>query len=1837
MSTPSSAPQDGAPTHPSLGSSAPQFPEDRKPEDVRDKAQKTDEQGKGSASEEQALESHEVIELQTFSERKAWIEEKIKFLENLPPIEVFAGLDSLRNKEDVCSGLPSRELLKQWIIEHDIIEKETEMFDKGELKKLRQLTKAATQRNLSPADTDLIEITLTTIFELDKLLHLLRDRTENLELLGIRLEWEENRSAAWKDRQAILEEMGAFIRGRVRWSSSIYESAVVKAEESPILSRRGSITSLASVNSESSMNNPAFSRSARFTLAERLSRDAAQFGARITGLCHGKVATAGKLLDKLIDQSRKPVPDEVLDEQDRLEDRSVNEMENVGKFLMSLVMQWRKADETYVETMKDQLGARELQDDVQTSKYQHPTARQSATYTSRAETILKRLSVRGDPSSRISPFPKPEHHLFPDQPEFNQTLAARLSVEITTANGLAEQAEKAAKEYKEYWEAVRQVEGISNSATELSSTFSSILQRLREGILSQKDEGQPPDLGSDASLDPTRHSVFLALFPSVLAETAEASAKADEIIRESYAAFDVLDDDSIDPIFKSNVIHSIDSLTRLRDEANKMGHIVSARVQRLREARQISNTVDSTVRELGKIRDRLAEQMEAACWKQEPAGNGAPPTPESPVLDLTPQPGAMYGVEFELDLIKKNITDNIDIPLAAITPHLGLQLQQNILRRSQSLKTFHEGLCSMQVLSKEVKEQSDAMSAVRDEYHAYLLRVEDVKERFASLTGRLLNDQTPEEDSKTEENSIKSDLSSVQDDVANFIDGLSQRVRFVSRQPVVSPTSATFRRIQPSKPNGATEDLPLHLPLDLSQLDAAVRAESNGYVMRLNGALVSVSKAAEHLSLAQLAKELDKSLATTIDTVHKARERLNSLRGSLEELKDSLPSDSFIEDIDGLLSQVDELITTRRLSISRCFSPLRDLLRKMEGTSQNLDSSINQSIYVSRLRSVDDIETRYHTWSDDIAKLKGSMLAARSAEVQRLEDIRMAEERRQKEEKERRIAEEAERQRLEEEARVREERRREEEERQAKTLMLERKRLKKEEEQAEKLRLEKEAHEAKERERRRQQEKAETARALAEQERIRSSEAEKSRLVQEKLDMESKLLKAEALLAEERIRQAERERLARQKSDEERRKNEEHRKKMDRAIREAQGRLTRAESELVKAVGEEKKRLQAEIQTMKKEHGKALDAMKQSFKPAPKATRPRSSTTGSNAPYGFPVASPQDDVFGNSAPSSSRMAIVKENNQMLALINGLRKRLRSLSINEVARPSKKGTNLPNRERAQSLRRKFAILRKDVSELPQTLENASVNAELQSLAAEMEASSDLLDRIDKLAEAAELFEQCDVILSDLLEHVDSYPSLPLNVSILHHSDEEATPEQQLMTRLTFTKQTLDSMRADCNHVSNDRRVIAEQDRLHQTWLELEEMAGDRVGGKKSRPASTVSSRPSSGHSSIGSINPNSSTARKRASYANLSVSSVNIRGGKLAPPLPNMSSRRAFSGDDTPRNRSTSRLSSSSTNRSVSGPGPAANSSLHGSTFASRQRTASLSNSVSTPPVKPTQPARTPSRMRTHTDSISRRARSPTMSESSARSYHMPTRSTKTSTSNWSRAPRDSISSVVSRAMSPPVKKMSPPVPRKKYVADPKSKLDVAVGDVVNSLPVGINIESVVDQKWQDQSGKYWIGDQDPKLCFCRILRSQTVMVRVGGGWQELSKFIQNHFADSFRILPPDSPPRLPAKYQEEKWISSALLLETIDNPASPPLPPRTPEPTMPFVPTFALSTPSGQSPRSILSSGSPPASGSPGLTPLQFIRRAEPDPNFIRPGTPSKAPARARIPALTPRGAVWRP
>ena len=64
-----------------------------------------------------------------------------KLLEGMPPIELFADLDAIRASTPAVSGLPTREQLGRWLVEHDKVEKETEIFDSGELKKFKNFTK----------------------------------------------------------------------------------------------------------------------------------------------------------------------------------------------------------------------------------------------------------------------------------------------------------------------------------------------------------------------------------------------------------------------------------------------------------------------------------------------------------------------------------------------------------------------------------------------------------------------------------------------------------------------------------------------------------------------------------------------------------------------------------------------------------------------------------------------------------------------------------------------------------------------------------------------------------------------------------------------------------------------------------------------------------------------------------------------------------------------------------------------------------------------------------------------------------------------------------------------------------------------------------------------------------------------------------------------------------------------------------------------------------------------------------------------------------------------------------------------------------------------------------------------------------------------------------------------------------------------------------------------------------------------------------------------------------------------------------------------------------------
>ena len=464
--------------------------------------------------------------------------------------------------------------------------------------------------------------------------------------------------------------------------------------------------------------------------------------------------------------------------------------------------------------------------------------------------------------------------------------------------------------------------------------------------------------------------------------------------------------------------------------------------------------------------------------------------------------------------------------------------------------------------------------------------------------------------------------------------------------------------------------------------------------------------------------------------------------------------------------------------------------------------------------------------------------------------------------------------------------------------------------------------------------------------------------------------------------------------------------------------------------------------------------------------------------------------------------------KLQAHIFSLRKRLRQIKISDALRASAP-TPLPAHEKVVKMSKILTLVSQDVDRLPTSAEDFAVETELRSLRTELELSSNLMKRLKDLANLSNAIKNCEAALSDLLEHIDSYPSPPLGIlATTFRPSTSLPPEKQLSARVAFAREKIHDMNSKFNLVKDEPRAVAERSTLLQTWAELEEMANDRLGGRRTRPPSVIGSRSNSARTDSPSIVSTRASSSKRDSFANLSASisgTSTPRGRLLAPP--DVASRRAVSGGyDT--TKSASRPPSQLSN---SRPSPKAFSpSVYGTTFASRQRTGSISNSVSTPPNLPPVQSRAPSRQE-------QRSTSPALSESSTLSRSCSEISKKTNAnsaqrSSWSRAPRNSLSSFIPpRLMSPPhsgkSKRPMPPVPsagpRKKYVPDPKSKLDVAVGDVVNKLPVGINVEGVTDT-WKDKSGKYWIGNQDPKLCFCRILRSHTVMVRVGGGWSELS-------------------------------------------------------------------------------------------------------------------------------------
>ena len=75
------------------------------------------------------------------------------------------------------------------------------------------------------SDTDLLSITLSTLYLLDTLLHLLRARAETLDLLALRLQWDAMRFAVGRETKALERDVTSFVEGKGRWGLDKYEKS----------------------------------------------------------------------------------------------------------------------------------------------------------------------------------------------------------------------------------------------------------------------------------------------------------------------------------------------------------------------------------------------------------------------------------------------------------------------------------------------------------------------------------------------------------------------------------------------------------------------------------------------------------------------------------------------------------------------------------------------------------------------------------------------------------------------------------------------------------------------------------------------------------------------------------------------------------------------------------------------------------------------------------------------------------------------------------------------------------------------------------------------------------------------------------------------------------------------------------------------------------------------------------------------------------------------------------------------------------------------------------------------------------------------------------------------------------------------------------------------------------------------------------------------------------------------------------------------------------------------------------------------------------------------------
>ncbi|TXT08968.1 hypothetical protein VHUM_02442 [Vanrija humicola] len=499
-----------------------------------------------------------------------------------------------------------------------------------------------------------------------------------------------------------------------------------------------------------------------------------------------------------------------------------------------------------------------------------------------------------------------------------------------------------------------------------------------------------------------------------------------------------------------------------------------------------------------------------------------------------------------------------------------------------------------------------------------------------------------------------------------------------------------------------------------------------------------------------------------------------------------------------------------------------------------------------------------------------------------------------------------------------------------------------------------------------------------------------------------------------------------------------------------------------------------------------------------------------------------------------------------SVVKTLAARLEALQLDSLVKPTSttlrttpKHRRLPSSDIAKQISSSLESINQDASALASDPDRPD---EVDKLLERLKRQNALVTQLDGLALVSDAAAHCDKAFSNLLDAIDQG----------HDTPAAKTAEREANI-------TVEALQKAAQPHGSDPRVTAEVDRVTSAWKELRSLAENEPYTPSSAGVSTAGSVASS---DIG---------RQRA------PSSASVRSGtkdsdtpaKLRPRPPPARPRPSLDSAPRPAPRSRPSLDSAL----FSPPVPRIRKTLPPNPVPSGS-TPKQPSIIKTVP-KPFNLSRS--------GSFSRSSRSSSFTDLGSELAVSPPPTKPASKSHSVR----SLSSVASRSSL--VSSTS-----HRSLHHSRSRLDVNV-PVVPAGP-----ETPTSEDWKDESGCYWIGTGSrARLCFCRILRSRTVMVRVGGGWVELSRYLLDHFADALGETPEDG------EWQTAPIaITSATLAATTALSASL----SSSHGTRNHAPPAA--TPNRRVSAPLPTGGSPPSAPGPGspLVPLQFIRKASESP-----------------------------